>query len=196
MSSRRHRSRERRLRLKERVQRRYRIGQWRRIVVGLCVLVGVGLVIAGAGWGGVYLFVHMQSAEARQDGPGPALADGKPLTEPRLIGAWQSDADANIAEMRRTRVVTSEEEQQVRRHGFKSKVTYTDKMMVTDVDGVVEPQPYQVVSQDGDVVIIKTWLDIRRQEEEVRIRFVGPDTYWFEFNADPIHVSECFRRVR
>jgi hypothetical protein len=120
------------------------------------------------------------------------------LAEPRLVGVWQSDADANLQEMRRTRKVPDEEERELRKHVFTTKVTYTDKMVGTDTGGDVEVQTYQVVAKEGDEVVIRTWFASTRQEEEVRIRFAGPDTYWVEVEVEvpQVHLVECFRRVK
>jgi hypothetical protein len=177
-----HRSRSHRQRLKERVQRRYRIRPWRRVVVGLFVLVAAGLVVA------VY-FIRPAEPQASAEAP-----PGESLTEPRLIGSWQSDADSTIAELRRTQPIGIQQEQDLRKHSFKTKVTYTDKMIATEVDRVVEMLPYQVVSKEGDEVVIKAWISATNQDEEVRIRFVGSDRYWLE--AKQFGLTECFRRVR
>jgi hypothetical protein len=189
----RHRSRARRLRLKERVRRRFRIRQWRRALLGLSALVGVGLVGAAAVWA-IMFFI-------RAAGPGEAVADvavEEPLTEPRLIGTWKSDPEATLAELRRTRGITAEEEREARKNCFKTKVTFTDRMIATELDGVVEAQPYQIVSLEGDVVVISSWFALRHQNEDLYIRFVGNDTYWIESQqfGETKSVMECFRRVR
>ena len=123
MRSRRHRSRARRFRLKERVRQRYRKKQWRRVLVGLAVLVGVGLVIAGAGWGAMYIFARLQSGNARQI----EAEDQTPLAEPRLIGEWQSDPDASIAEMRRTQTVSARRRKAIEEDQLQDKSHVYDK---------------------------------------------------------------------
>jgi hypothetical protein len=188
-SRKRHRTRAQRLRLKERVRRRFRLRRWRRVLVGLSVLAGIGLVGTGAVW--AIMFFINSAAE-----PAPVVADVA-IEEPRLIGVWQSDPDANIGELRRTQTITDQQERELRKNSFKTKVTYTDNMMATDQDGTdrdVEMQSYQIVSKEGDEVVIKTWFNATRQEEEVRIRFVGADSYWLE--AKQFGLIECFRRVR
>ena len=96
--------------------------------------------------------------------------------EPRLIGTWRSDADATIAELRKTQTVTEEREQGLRKLFGKMKITYTDKMFTTELDGVVNSQPYQVISKDATSVVIKTKPDLLNQDGLVRIRFIGNDT--------------------
>jgi hypothetical protein len=155
------------------------------VLVGLAVLAGIGLVGTGAVWGIMFLVNYTPKALVTGDAP---------IAEPRLIGVWQSDADANIGELRRTQSITDQQERELRRTKFKTKVTYTDKMMATDEDGDVESQGYQVVSINGDDVVITTWFNTTRQEEEVHIRFTGPDTYWLQVKQ--FGLNECFRRVR
>jgi hypothetical protein len=156
------------------------------VLVGLAVLAGIGLIGTGTVWGVMFLVNY--AAEP------PPVVSAKRMEEPRLIGAWQSDADANIGELRRTQTITDQQERELRKTKFKTKVTYTDKMMATDEDGDVETQEYQVVSINGDDVVITTWFNTTRQEEEVHIRFTGPDTYWLEVKQ--FGLTECFRRVR
>jgi hypothetical protein len=198
MGRKRHHDHARRQRLKERVQRRYRIRGWRRTVVGFSILGGAGLVVAAAIWAAVYF---LPTGAPQSAGPEPAGIDLRTVpvrTEPRLIGVWQSDADATIAEFRRTQTLTDKDEKDLRKRAFRTKVTFTDKMMSTELDNVVETQAYKIVSQEGDVVVLSTWFAVRMQDEEVRIRFVGTDTYWLEGQqfGETQSVNECFRRVR
>jgi hypothetical protein len=132
---------------------------------------GIVVVVAG-----VWMVVHFSKA-----GRG----------DPRLIGAWRSDADATFAELRKSRPVTDEQEQKLRKVFGRLKVTYTDTMITTDFDGVVESQPYQVISKDATSVVIKTKSPLSGQDEPMRIRFIGNDMYWIELER----VSECFRRI-
>jgi hypothetical protein len=114
------------------------------------------------------------------------------LGDSRLLGTWQSDADATIAEMRKTRPVTDKQEQAMRKVFGKMKITYTKTTITTDFDGVVESQPYHLVSKAGDSIVIKSWSNLSNQEEEFRIRFVGADTYWVD--VQQVNVSEFFKR--
>ncbi|HEY1375987.1 MAG TPA: hypothetical protein VGF55_04300, partial [Gemmataceae bacterium] len=111
--------------------------------------------------------------------------------DPRLIGAWRSDADATFAELRKSRPVTDEQEQKLRTVFGHLKVTYTDTIFTTDFDGAVASQPYQVISKDATSVVIETKSPLSGQDEPVRIRFIGNDMYWVEFEG----AGECFRRV-
>jgi hypothetical protein len=114
-------------------------------------------------------------------------------TDPRLYGTWKSDTDATIAEMRKTRPVTDDQEQKLRMLFGKMKVTYTATTVTSDLDGTVETQPYQVVSKDATSVQIKSPSPLLKKDEVFRIRFVGPDTHWID--EPHFQVSECFRRI-
>ena len=60
-----------------------------------------------------------------------------------------------------------------------------------DLNGIIDTQPYQVISRDATSVAIRTRSGVSNQEAPVRIRFVGNDTYWIDLER----LSECFRRV-
>jgi hypothetical protein len=119
-----------------------------------------------------------------------------------LLGTWQSDADATIAEIRKTRPVTDKQEQAMRKLFGKMKITYTTTTITSDFDGVVESQSYQVLSKDGDSIVVKYGFGPSNQEEEFRIRFVGDTfrirfvggaTYWVD--TPKFNISECFKRI-
>jgi hypothetical protein len=145
------------------------------VVVG-AVVTGAVVVIAAAVGAAVY-FVKARSGDAR------------------LIGTWQSDADLTIAELRKAKPVTDQQEQAYRKLFGHMKVTYTATNFTTDWDGVPDkPQSYQVVSKDRDSAVVKAWSAASKKEENFRIRFVGSDTYWVD--VEPLGMSECFRRVK
>lgn len=115
--------------------------------------------------------------------------------DPRLIGAWKSDADATIAALRKKRPVTEKQEQFMRTLFGKMTITYTATNHTWELDGTVETQPYTVVSRDGDCIGLKTRSALKKDQDEVyRICFVGDDEYWVEVTWSD--VVECFRRVR
>jgi hypothetical protein len=114
--------------------------------------------------------------------------------DPRLIGIWQSDADATITELRKARPVTDKQEVAMRKLFGKMKITYTDATITTELNGVVDNQPYQVVSRDGESVVVKSWSALSKKDEQWRLRFIGSDTYWVD--VEQFALSECFRRIR
>jgi hypothetical protein len=115
--------------------------------------------------------------------------------EPRLIGAWKSDADATIAALRKKRPVTDTQEQAMRKLFGKMTITYTATTFTYDLNGTVETLPYTVVSRNGDCIDCKTRGVIKKDEDEVvHICFVGADEYWVETSFSD--VVECFRRIR
>src|SRR5688572_19032933 len=99
------------------------------LIIGLSVAAGF-LVVAALIWSLVYF--------------------SKPRGEPRLVGTWKSDAEATIAERRKSHAVTDQQAEAMRKLFGKMKVTFTDKTVTTEFDGVVETQPYQVVKRDAD----------------------------------------------
>jgi hypothetical protein len=71
---------------------------------------------------------------------------------------------------------------------------YTAREMTTDLDGVVETQPYQVVTRDAESVSITEYSPLEKKDVVVRIRFVDADTY--RIDVEMFSFSECFRRVK
>jgi hypothetical protein len=117
-------------------------------------------------------------------------------TDPRLFGTWKSDADATIAEMKKTRTLADDAEHKLKTVLFgKMKITYTATTVTTDFEGTVESQSYKVVGKDADSVSIKAWSPLTQKDETFRIRFDGPDTYWVEADVPTGKFRECFRRV-
>ena len=114
--------------------------------------------------------------------------------DPRLIGTWKSDADATIAELRKVRAVTEQQERAMRNLFGKMVITYAAKTFTTDFDGKLNTQPYQVMSKDRDSVVLKSWSFTANKDEQYRIRFTDSDTYWVD--AEAFRISECFRRVK
>jgi hypothetical protein len=112
----------------------------------------------------------------------------------RLLGTWKSDADATIAEFKKTKPVSDKTEQGLRKIFGKLKVTYTRSTITTDFDGTVDTQPYEVVAKEGNVVALRYFSSQTQKDETARIEFVDSDTYWLEMRQAKLR--ECFRRVR
>lgn len=149
------------------------------LAVAVLVLVGVGVGIA----------VHfVKSRTPATSAPPEATSTGV-----RLVGTWRSDADATIAEIRKSRTVTDSQEQAFRKLFGKMRITYTDKTLTTDMNGIKETQPYQVVSKDATAVVLKSWSALNKRDEETRLRFTDNNTYWID--SEQFKLSECFRRV-
>ena len=77
----------------------------------------------------------------------------------------------------KTPSITQREEEDLRARVYKSKVTYTEDVITTEVAGEVHTEAYRVVRQTADEVVVKYWFGASNKEEEVRIRFLGPDRY-------------------
>jgi len=155
--------------------RREKSSRGRNPLVNGGTVVGAVLVVVAVAW----TVVHF--GKSRRD-------------EPRLIGTWQSDADATIAEMRKSRPVTAEQEQKLRMIFGRMKITYTATTVTSDFNGTVDTQPYQVVGKGADWVVLKARFAISKRDEQFTIRFDGSDAYWAD--TEGFTVSECFRRVK
>src|SRR5262249_35101989 len=118
--------------------------------------------------------------------------------DPRLIGTWQSNADATIAEQRKVRPITESQEVALRKLFGKVKITYTDKTLTTEFDGVSTTMSYEVVKKNSDSVVIKSRSDVTNQDQELTITFVGPDTYVLEIKSELVQypLKEYFKRIR
>jgi hypothetical protein len=116
-------------------------------------------------------------------------------TDERLIGTWQSDADRTIDEIRARRPVDQEQEAALRKIFGKLRVTYTETSYTTDLDGVKETTPYEVLGRDRTSVVIRD-LETRplTPTEFDVIFFDGPDSYWVYAKLGGI--QEYFKRVR
>jgi hypothetical protein len=96
--------------------------------------------------------------------------------------------------MRKKKAVTEKQEEALRKLFGRLRITYTATSLMTDLDGVQETERYQVVSQDGDSIVIREWFPAsKKKEQQVRIRFIDKDTYWVD--VEQFEISECFRRV-
>ncbi len=105
---------------------------WNPVVVGTSAA-GILLVLVVVVWAAVYF-----SKSRRGDS--------------RLLGTWQSDAGATIAEIRKTRPVTDKQEQAMRKLFGKMKITYTNSTITTDFDGTVDSQTYHVLRASFQLV--------------------------------------------
>lgn len=147
---------------------------WNPLVVGGSVA-GIVLVVVAVAW------IAVRYGKSRRG-------------DSRLIGTWQSDANATIAGIKAARTVTDTQEAAMRKLFGRMKLTYTADTITTELDGPPDTQPYQVVSKDGDSVVIKSWFALSKKDEQFRIRFVGNDTYWVD--VEQFSISECFRRIQ
>ncbi len=113
----------------------------------------------------------------------------------RLVGTWQSDADATIAEHKKTKTVTDAQEQVLRQIFGKTKVTYAAKTLTVNfADGTTDTQPYRVVSRDAESVVVGWFFQPAKKDELFLIVFESADVYWLDVPG--LQMRECFRRVR
>ena len=123
------------------------------------------------------------------------------VTDDRLIGTWQSDADRTIAGMRERKPVDDKQETALRTLFGKLRVTYTQTALTTDLDGKAETGRYEVLGKDKHSVAIREIKDkpspldgVVDLSEFTVIQFDGPDSYWLYTQIGGIR--EYFKRVR
>jgi hypothetical protein len=149
----------------------------------LLILVAIG---AAGVWAAIYFGRPPVTEQAKEEPPEPP--------EPRLIGTWLVDSDATISEIRTTRRISDEEELAMRRQ-YRTVVKFLPTMMTIRFSGQAEPQPYEMVSKDdsNSIVVIKTFFRATNKDEEVKIRFVGNDTFFLEIPQ--LSLKQWFRRI-
>lgn len=123
------------------------------------------------------------------------------VTDDRLIGTWQSDADRTIAGIRERRPVDDQHEAALRTLFGKLRVTYTATTYTTELDGKTESSRYEVLGRDKHSVVIREvepkpspLVGIVELSEFDVIHFDGPDSYWLYTQIGG--VREYFKRVR
>jgi hypothetical protein len=177
----RHRHRHRRLQ---------RQAAWKRTLAGVSII-AAALVVGGLAIGAAYIFTRPPAEAA------PAATDDepKPTTgDPRLVGRWLTDLDATIEQMKEKTPLTDQQELQIRRQRQISVLTFTDTTLTIQIKGKPDTQPYHLVSSGGDRLVLRTWFVASKSEEEIRIRFVGPDICWVE--VPKFKLVECYRKVK
>jgi hypothetical protein len=122
------------------------------------------------------------------------------VTDDRLIGSWQSDADRTIAGVRERKPVDEKQEAALRKLFGKLRVTYTPTTVTTELDGTTETYEYEVLGRDKHSVVIREaenkppLLETLKLSEFTVIQFDGPDSYWLVTKLGDIR--EYFKRVR
>lgn len=121
------------------------------------------------------------------------------VTDDRLTGTWQSDADRTIAGIRKP--VDDKQETALRKLFGKLRVTYTPASYTTELDGTTEAYRYEVLGKDKLSVVIRDVKDkpspldgLIELSEFTVIQFDGPDSYWLTTQIGGIR--EYFKRVR
>ena len=77
------------------------------------------------------------------------------VTDDRLIGIWQSDADRTIAGIRDQRPVDDAQEVALRNLFGKLRITYTPNSYTTELDGSVDTYRYEVLGTDKHSIVIR-----------------------------------------
>jgi hypothetical protein len=128
----------------------------------------------------------------------PAWVDR--ITDDRLIGAWQSDADRTIAGIRERKPVDDKQEAALRKLFGKLRMTYASTTYSTELDGTTETYKYVVLGKDKHSVVIReverkpSWMDGLELSEFTVIQFDSPDSFWVYTQIGGIR--EYFKRIR
>ena len=127
------------------------------------------------------------------------------VTDERLIGTWQSDAERTVAELQEHRSLTDEQLAKLRALFGTLRITYFKDGTFTcqlTLGDPVEKSRYDVLGKDSYSVAIQEIesqpsplksLEIE-QSEITHIHFDGPDAYWIVPGLGTSR--EYFRRVR
>src|SRR5437870_1342151 len=100
------------------------------------------LVVAGASLAALVAVLALAPRTAR-------------LTDDRLIGTWQSDADRTIAGIRERRPVDDKQQAGLRKLFGKMRVTYSATTYTIELDGTSESHRYEVLGKDKHSVVIR-----------------------------------------
>jgi len=79
----------------------------------------------------------------------------------------------------------------------KLRITYTPKSITTELDEVIETNPYKVIGSGPNAVVIQDLAQRREPDLGLSgfmiIHFDGPDAYWLDSELGELR--EYFRRV-
>ena len=124
-----------------------------------------------------------------------------PLTDDRLLGTWQSDADRTIAGIREQRPVDDKQEIALRKLFGRMRITYTPATYTVELGGTNDSHRYEVLGKDKHSVVIRevgrrpSAMDgLFAQSEFSVIQYTGPDSYWLYTQIGGIR--EYFKRAR
>ena len=118
----------------------------------------------------------------------------------RLIGAWRSDAERTVAELRRDPdIETQHKDKLATLFGF-LELRYTRWRCISSSDGRTKSIRYRVVAKDSTSVVIVSseivsgpTLPPHRIRSIEHIHFEGNDWYWLRLGSS--NLREFFRRL-
>lgn len=123
------------------------------------------------------------------------------VTDDRLLGTWQSDADRTIAGIRELKPVDDEQEISLRKLFGKLRVTYKRTTYMIELDGRTDSKDYEVLGKDRNSVVLREvgrkaspLDDDLKLSEFTVIHLDGADSYWLYTEIGGI--QEYFKRVR
>ena len=118
-----------------------------------------------------------------------SVANGNPL-----IGTWQSDEDRTLQEVRSIPNLPKKARDLFENNFFgKLKLTFTDKKMLSESDGLKSEEPYEVVKKTDDSITIKTWSELLNRYDEITYYIEGQSIYVF---TSKYNFKEYFKRIK
>ncbi len=111
------------------------------------------------------------------------------LVEPRLLGAWQSDASLTLADWTFAPDISDSDRARIEAYFGKQTLRYTAAQITSNMEGVRTVCPYRVATIDGDWVAIVRRT--RGRDEIEHLHFVEPGVYSISVGRN----REFFRRT-
>ena len=117
----------------------------------------------------------------------------RPRTDRRLLGTWQSDREATVAEWRFRKRLTPEKRRRFLDTFGHLTITYTPTRICTIFHDQGDVGSYELLATDPESVAIRHgMLDLDGTHRIQHIHFEGPDRYWIALGPN----REWFKRVR
>lgn len=120
------------------------------------------------------------------------------ITDERLMGTWQSDADRTIAAFRERGPIDPTKETQLRRLFGKLRVTYTPTTGTTQMEGTPGTFPIEIIDKDAHSVVIRETNSpisvASKLSEFTVIQFDGPDSFYLVTKSGN-NIREYFKRI-
>ena len=119
------------------------------------------------------------------------LAGCSRVHDNRLVGTWVSDSQGTVSYNRS--LPDHLDWKKYSQLFGRLRVTYDDRSVITDLDGVVERQSLRIVRRDADTVTLRAYDPIDHKNKPLVVHFVDSDTYWIHIRDSDYR--EYFRRV-
>lgn len=113
----------------------------------------------------------------------------------RLIGTWKSNREKTLENLRQVPNLSEGQRNKLTPLFGKISTTYDGKRGITKLNGESFEEPYTVISDTPQAIVIESLDAMTKKKEKVTLRFSGKD----EFCVDVVQVpglAECFARQK